>query len=612
MGKKSKQSDRSAGSDAGKEKKRKKVHESPLIQQHEPTDRNNANQSSSKPRKHKHKREKSKKVLKEEEEERQLTALLFGKKMDVLDEQDDYNQEKQQSTPSDEAEEDAGLMFEIDRTGVDDPVELAESTEPTILKNDKADKQKSQDEKQIDDSDDESDNDDDETGDSDDDGPAWIDEDDEDLQVDLLETNRLRKLRKTRDETQPLRGDDLQKRLRNRYKSTMAATAQTQWARLDDDDKQEEPDKQQQNDDDDDQDDTDIQLSSQPLLQHGASSSTKRLAPNILSVVRCPDANQSDYNKAVVQAVHFHPGSDPDQPLLLTAGLDKTLRFFQVTAEGSEKVHGIHFPKLPIYSAAFLGDTGKVVVSGRRPFFYIYDSIAGKLDYIPKIAGRQERSLETCVASPDGKLIAFGGNDGYVILVDVHSKQWLANLKLNGSVRAIAFTQPNGDYLLASGSDGDVYRWDVKTRQCVERFENQDGTITSFLATSTRQHLAVGAESGVVNLYADHVRQRQLATSTTTITDGREPIKAIMNLQTSADMVRFNHDGQIMAMSSRREKNALKLLHVPTATVFSNWPTSKTPLSYVWSTDFSPQSKFLAMGNDKGKCLLYSLQHYNS
>ena len=113
-------------------------------------------------------------------------------------------------------------------------------------------------------------------------------------------------------------------------------------------------------------------------------------------------------------------------------------------------------PKLPITSAYFLGDTGKVVVSGRRKFFYFYDSIAGKLDHVPRISGREEKSLEKCVPSPDGKTIAFCGNDGYIILVDVDSKQWMASLKMNGSVRAIAFT-PDGEYILASGSDGDVY-----------------------------------------------------------------------------------------------------------------------------------------------------------
>jgi U3 small nucleolar RNA-associated protein 18 len=179
---------------------------------------------------------------------------------------------------------------------------------------------------------------------------------------------------------------------------------------------------------------------------------------------------------------------------------------------------------------------------------------------------------------------------------------------MNGSVRAITFSR-NGDYLLASGSDGDVYRWDIASRRCVERFGNQDGTITASMDCSSG-HLAVGAESGVVNVYHSH--RSTINTSSTVLNRSVEPIKAILNLHTSADMVKFNHDGQILAMSSRRERQGLKLLHVPTQTVFSNWPTSKTPLNYVWSLDFSPQSRFLAIGNDKGKCLLYRLSHYDS
>jgi len=284
-------------------------------------------------------------------------------------------------------------------------------------------------------------------------------------------------------------------------------------------------------------------------------------------------------------------------------------------------------PKLPIYTAAFLGSTGNVVVSGRRSFFYVYDAVSGGLTYVPKIVGREEKSLEKFAASPDGRTVAFCGNDGYVILFDAQRKHWITDLKMNGSVRAISFT-PDGQQVLGSGSDGEVYRWDLRhtlNPYCVDRFANEDGTITSSLAVSSR-HLAVGAESGVVNLYSEH-RYRQEMTSTPS-NDGlglsfrqqkpprqfrtrhREPLKSIMNVRTSADALRFNGDGQILAVSSRRENHALKLVHTVTGTVFANWPTSKTPLGYVWSMDFSPESRYFAVGNDKGNCLLYRLAHY--
>lgn len=344
---------------------------------------------------------------------------------------------------------------------------------------------------------------------------------------------------------------------------------------------------------------------------YASSSSSSKLPPHILSVLRMQDGNAADPNKSVVRAVQFLPTKDnveaEERPLMMTAGLDKTLRFFRVDGKDNEKIHGIQFPTMPIHCASFLGDSGSVVLSGQRSFFYVYDAASGNIDRVPGISGRSERSLEKFIVSPDGRIIAFLGNDGFIILVDAKSRRWMGDLKINGSVRAATFT-PDGEYLLGSGSDGDVYRFHVGSRRCVERFRNEDGTITSTMAASSK-FLAVGAESGVVNLYDDKkalssfggmMHQQQ----------GRTPVKSIMNLQTSADAVKFNGDGQILAMSTKMETGGLKLLHVPTATVFSNWPTSKTPLKYVWSMDFSPGSRFFAVGDDKGKCLLYKLKHY--
>ena len=240
------------------------------------------------------------------------------------------------------------------------------------------------------------------------------------------------------------------------------------------------------------------------------------------------------------------------------------------------------------------------------------------MNRIPKIVGREEKSLELCTSSPDGRTVAFAGNDGFVILYDAQRKQWIADLKLNGSVRAIAFS-PNDDggrYLWASGTDGDVYKWDLrKNRKCLQRFPNIDGTPCSSLAVST-QHLAVGSQSGVVNLYScpsdppRPTRRQQRKQMVGGTAQQTTPIKSILNLQTAIHATCFNCDGQIMAMSTQREQQGLKLLHVPTATVFANWPAGGTPLNYVWSMDFSPNSLFMAVGNDKGKCLLYQLKHY--
>lgn len=52
------------------------------------------------------------------------------------------------------------------------------------------------------------------------------------------------------------------------------------------------------------------------------------------------------------------------------------------------------------------------------------------------------------------------------------------------------------------------------------------------------------------------------------------------------------------------------MVHPPSMTVFSNWPTMKTPLGTVTSVSFSKASEYLAVGNEKGKVLLYMLPHF--
>lgn len=571
-------------------------------------------------RRYKRREAKKLKQRKLEEEEERLTSMIFGSGVDENADDDkgdffsnlsssNYNNKDSSSYDGDAmGKGDDGNLFEIDRSGFvesndDDEDDADDSNGEDFDDNNGHEPILSESEESNDSS--PSNKRGDNTNDA-----VWDDDDGQDINVSLAtKSNTVKKLRKNMSDDN-VDARDYENRLRERFQSTVGAMAHTEWAnvrhkkkRIGFDSTSSDDDSSSSEDEDDKFHPTATKLlsSSAPLL----SSKSSQVPPNIIKLIRRPDVNLTDPSLSTVQSVEFHPNSDEDAPLLFTAGLDKALRFFRVNEDSNEKIHGVIFPKLPIHKASFLGDSGNVVVSGRRPFFYIYNAEAGKIDLVPQIQGRDDRSLETFTTSPDGSLIAFVGNDGYIILVEAKTKLWVADLKINGSVRALSFT-PDGDFLLASGSDSEVYRWDLRSKKCVDRFKNEDGTITSALSASSR-FLAVGAESGVVNIY-NNENERIFRSSN--YNGMRKPLKSIMNLQTSIDQMTFNHDGQILAMSSHREKNSLKLLHVPTQTIFANWPTSKTPLHYVSSLDFSPSSKFMAIGNDKGKCLLYKLGHY--
>lgn len=249
-----------------------------------------------------------------------------------------------------------------------------------------------------------------------------------------------------------------------------------------------------------------------------------------------------------------------------------------------------------------------------------YDVAASKIDRIegPRIGcpSGMTSSLESFAVSSGeqgNSLAAFLGDQGYIQLVSLQSKQWIGSLKMNGSVRTAVFS-PNGHELLTGGGDGVVYTWDLRTRRCVGQITDHGNKDSSSLALSSdSQYLATGSQSGMVNLYS-HQRSPAQSTSHSAGTMKRasnpKPLKELMNLTTTIDSLAFSHDSQVLAMGSRMKKDAMRLVHLPSMTAFANWPTSRSPLNFVHSLAFSPNSGYLAIGNARGKVLLYRLNHY--
>lgn len=180
-----------------------------------------------------------------------------------------------------------------------------------------------------------------------------------------------------------------------------------------------------------------------------------------------------------------------------------------------------------------------------------------------------------------------------------------------------------------------MYRWSLSDMNCISCHIDQGSLGSSQIASDpTGYYYAVGSKTGVVNIYEEDNMAEKVGTNQDSQRNAvfdafashhqengthkfsslpaPSPIKAVMNLTTTVDLLRFNHDGQILALGSRRKKDQFKLVHVASKTVFQNWPTSQTPLHYVTSIDFSPGGGFLAIGNDRGRVLLYRLNHYFS
>ncbi|XP_022741056.1 U3 small nucleolar RNA-associated protein 18 homolog [Durio zibethinus] len=428
---------------------------------------------------------------------------------------------------------------------------------------------------------------------------VWVDEEEERTTINIAKVNRLRKLRKEEDES-VISGSEYISRLRAQHAKLNPAT---EWAELDSglrndslyDDESSDEEKVvvaaggYRNVEVDD----DILRANEDLVV----KSGVKLLPGLLEYSRLVDGNAEEPSNGLINSVQFHRNAQ----LLLAAGLDRRIRFFQIDGKRNTKIQSIFLEDCPVRKASFLPDGSQVIIAGRRKFFYCFDLVKAKVDKIGPLVGREEKSLEVFEVSPDSSTIAFLGNEGYVLLVSSKTKELIGTLKMNGTVRSLAFAD-DGKQLLSSGGDGQVYNWDLRTRTCFHKAVDEGCINGTALCTSTNGRMfAAGSDSGIVNIYN---RDEFLGGK-------RKPIKTIENLTTKVDFLKFNSDAQILAICSTMKKNSLKLIHVPSFTVYSNWPPPNKNLHYPRCLDFSPGGGFMAVGNAAGKVLLYKLHHYN-
>lgn len=341
-----------------------------------------------------------------------------------------------------------------------------------------------------------------------------------------------------------------------------------------------------------------------------AARGRMELGPNVIDIRRVGDANKQDPNRAVVQAVEFHPSGR----MVLTAGLDKTMRLFQVDGKRNAKMQGVFLEDLPLHSAHFAAGGNEVLMMGRRPFFYQLDLGSGVTSRVETFAlGRNPvKSLENCAISPDGSRFAAVCGNGRVVLAVTKSKQQTGVLRMNAACGAASFSAANENHIYTTGRGGVIQLWDIRRHRCVDAHLDEGSLATTAFASSP-SHYASGSSVGVVNVYQNSAMRSSQDASEIVENASHElrretPQRAVLNLSTGISALTFNSDGKLLAFASRALKNAVRLLHVPSMTVYSNWPTQNVNMRRVSCLAFSPSGGFLAAGNDKGEALLFRIR----
>jgi len=327
----------------------------------------------------------------------------------------------------------------------------------------------------------------------------------------------------------------------------------------------------------------------------------KNLTRGQLRIRRVLDLNnESRESGPIIRSVRFHPTS---QVGLVAGGHGVAL--YQVDGTTNTKIQSVEFENFPLRNACFsTGGEEILVSSGLMGHFYSYDMLSGEITKAKPNRLTEKETIRNLVPSPDKRFTVGMGHHGNMYLFSSGSKEVIDTLTMNGDVSSVTFNS-DGSRMYSYGDLGEIYTWDMKNRCCVDKFTDH-GTVSGTRISVSDEFLACGSNAGVVNIYSN----RSKVPSGAGI---RTPEKSLLNLVTPISSLEFNNPaGEILIMSSKDKPNALKMVHLPSLTVFNNFPFVNTDYGRPNSLAFSPSSGYLAMGNNRGTAMLFRLDHYEN
>lgn len=458
------------------------------------------------------------------------------------------------------------------------------------------------------------------------DSAAWDDSDDERMNINLLQSSKIRKLRTSNNE-EIINSKLFINRLRAQFEKIYPRPL---WADQVDESDDDESSGSEANSSDEEpvtdaEDDTEVSTTYnsksfikliESNLSYRRQKLPKLLTPKNINISRLKDANYKHLSRAAIQTIKFHS----TLPLLLTGGYDRTLRIYNIDGKNNNVVTTMFWKNCPIQNAYFAPNNGsnKVYLAGRRKFMYKLDLGSGDVEKITNLYGIKhlQKSFESFKISPLGKYIGLIGNNGYVNILSVGNGSFVKNFKIEGVVADFVWSSTE-EILFITNNHGEVYEFAFNNNNVINKWQDENGIGITKLALGGKndRYLAIGSQNGIVNIY-DRLKGFKINDGKGSIDEHTnllyipKPLGTITNLVTTISSLEFNFDGQLLCIASRAKKDALRLVHIPSCSVYQNWPTSGTPLGKVTSVAFSPNSEMLAVGNEAGKARLFQLNDY--
>ena len=98
------------------------------------------------------------------------------------------------------------------------------------------------------------------------------------------------------------------------------------------------------------------------------------------------------------------------------------------------------------------------------------------------------------------------------------------------------------------------------------------------------------------------------------------PLKCFKNLVTEVRSVSINNDNTLVVYASEDKKDQVRVIHLPSLSVYSNWPAVNEKLGFIRDVSISGDNRscgegalgveYLAMAGKRGKVYLYRFNHF--
>lgn len=377
-----------------------------------------------------------------------------------------------------------------------------------------------------------------------------------------------------------------------------------------------------------------LQDASSLVRQSGPGVGKKRkLRPEVLDIQRTKDI--AGTQPSAITSLSFHP----QLPLMLSSGPSSTLYLHHLAPSPpapapNPLLTSLHIRGTSLTTTAFHPTDSRIFLSARRRFFHVWSLNTGRVEKIARVYGQQheQRSMEYFKLSPNGEYMALLGSarksGGVLNILSATTLQWLSQVRIEsrGGIADFAWWRDSRGLCIA-GKSGEVTEWSVAEQRVVARWQDEGAVGTTTIALGGQHELvksaigndrwvSLGSSSGIVNIYD---RRQWLAEAKPTddqpVPATPKPTKVLDHLTTPTSNLVFDPSGQLMAMASKWKRDSLRLVHLPSCTVYRNWPTSSTPLGRITGVAFcggeivgGDVHSVLAVANEQGKIRLWEIR----